>query len=578
VSRFLLCWRRDGDAVPPEFRRAAERSGAAGARWRDERDVLAVHWPSAWAPGAEDALPCAHAGWVGSGTLRVDDREALAARLRDVGQDGPDDDTALIWRAFVAWGADGPRHWIGDAAVAAVAPGRARLVIVRSGAGVRPAFHRSLRGVECVSDDLALLVALGSAPALDERAVVEYLVSGHVTTRTRTFHEGITRLPPWHTQVIERDGTRRTTAHRELPTPPIAHDRGEADTLDGFREVVGAAVRDRLRGPRASVMLSGGLDSTTLAAEARRAAPHVALVGVTFSWHRMLGDDEAAFARIAAGSLGLHAHEVIEHEAHDGLAGAASFVSPEPLPDPEPLLWRSQAARLAVHAPIALLGEDLDALLAPATLFEQLRSDGPGRTVRAWRAYRARTGRLPWIGARRASARRVVPPWLRASTMLASVLASRSPGIDHATRGLAARRLLDPVWDATCWAEDPRMSGSEVVVLLPFMDPRVLAFAFTVPSVPWLQRKALVREAMRGVLPERILTRPKSPLRGYVAARVAAWRRSAAPVSMPPSVEPWVDPVRWQEVLASDDTEAVHVAWRVHELARWLAQPRVASA
>jgi hypothetical protein len=35
-----------------------------------------------------------------------------------------------------------------------------------------------------------------------------------------------------------------------------------------------------------------------------------------------------------------------------------------------------------------------------------------------------------------------------------------------------------------------------------------------VPVIPWCREKYLVRRAMQGVLPEKVLRRPKSPLRG----------------------------------------------------------------
>jgi asparagine synthase (glutamine-hydrolysing) len=39
-------------------------------------------------------------------------------------------------------------------------------------------------------------------------------------------------------------------------------------------------------------------------------------------------------------------------------------------------------------------------------------------------------------------------------------------------------------------------------------------FLLALPPFPWLYKKTLVREAMAGRLPERIRTRPKTPLQG----------------------------------------------------------------
>jgi len=582
MSRFLTYWRRDGAAVPPDLHAAASAVQAPGVRSLDQGDVVARHWPSAWAPGAEEALPLAREGWVGSGVLRLDDRHTLAARLRDAGADGAADDATLAWRALGAWGIDAPSRWIGDVVLAVVAPRRERLVVARSGVGVRSCFHRTVSGVECVSDDLALLVSLGESPALDEVAVHEYLRAGFVISATRTFHRGITRVPPWHTLVVERDGSARQFTHRELPAPAIVHGRTESEVIEEFRGVVRLALTDRLRGPRASVMLSGGLDSPTLAVEARRATPATHLTAVTFAWSAMLGEAEARFARLASAAARI-GHDVIEFAADAALRPEVPFVSPEPLPDPEPLLWRQQASRLAAVAPVALLGEDMDALLAPATLFEQVRTDGIVRTARTWLAQGAQARQHPWIGARRwfessgsmEMADPPPPPWLRAK---ANAERTRPPLARHPTRALAGAMLRHPIWDATCWLDDPRMSGSDVVVLLPFMDPRVMEFCFALPSVPWLQRKHLLRRAMRGVLPDALLERAKTPLRGYVEGRVAAWRAMASPRDVAAGVAEWVDLDRWRDVLATGEAESVHAAWRVLELSRWLSQPRAGRA
>ena len=585
MSRFLLCWRRDGDPVPAALARTVDAlpplPGVAAGRRIDRSDVLAWHWQSAWAAAAEDALPLDCEGWIGSGVLRLDDRTTLTARLRDAGSRGPEDDATLAWRSLRVWGAHAARRWLGDYAIAAVSADRDRLVVARGVTGVRSCFHTTVRGVECVSDDLALLAALGSAvrrPAA--RAVAEFLRLGYVATPTLTFHDGITRIPAAHTLVVERDGSRRLERHWRLPEPETRHGLSEPEVLEEFHDVVGAALSDRLRAPRATLLLSGGLDSPALAVEARRACPQVALRGVTASWSRLLGHDEARFARLAAEAARIE-HEVWEHAPDDGLADEAAFTSPEPLPDSEPRLWRAQAARLAALAPVTLLGEDVDALLTPLPLLAQLRCDGIARTVSAWRDYRARTGERPWIGARRSIAaierwrmRRLArsPRWLRPELFASRALPEFGATGEHPTRALAARALGHPIWDATCWLQDPRMSGAEVAVLLPFMDPRVISFCFSLPSVPWLQRKHLLRRAMRGSLPTELLERPKSPLTGYSAARVRVWRELGAAAALPAAVEEWVDLELWRAALTSPDADETVAAWRVLELSRWLAQ------
>jgi len=57
----------------------------------------------------------------------------------------------------------------------------------------------------------------------------------------------------------------------------------------------------------------------------------------------------------------------------------------------------------------------------------------------------------------------------------------------------------------------------------PLMDLRVSRFLVRLPTLPWCADKELLRVAMRGDLPEKILRRPKSPLAGD--PRVSLLRR-----------------------------------------------------
>lgn len=588
MTTFLLAWHRDGDRVPDAAVALADAhrasSGVAPRRVL-HASAGAWIWQGAWAPGAEEALPLDEGGWLLNGTLRLDDRTALAARLRDRGAAcEPSDDARLALASLRAWGDGAASRWTGDFAIAALAPARDRLVVARAPTGVRPCFVATRGALTFASDDLALLAAIlralrGRTPPV-EQAVAEYLRHGQLVSPRLTFHEGIERVPPAHTLVVARDGRMGLTRHWELPAPAVRHGRSEGEVVEEFRDVLGAAVADRLRGPSAAILLSGGLDSPALAVEARRVRPTVRLTALTASWERLLDDPEPALARTVAESLGI-AHEVLAFAPDEGLPGGEDFVTPEPAPDVEAPLWRAQARRLASHAPVVLNGEDVDALLTPPTLLEQLRTGGVRATAAAWREHRQATGHRPWLGLRRAlrdalgDAPARAPEWMRAS----AAERGRGPVDDappHATREPAARALRQPIWDATCWLDAPAMSGADVVVVLPFMDPRVIAFCFALPPVPWMQRKHLLRRAYRDQVPAAVITRRKTPLRGYYEARVRTWRESgaAASASPPASVEPWVDGTAWRRALtASREADAVFAAWRVLELARWLAQP-----
>jgi asparagine synthase (glutamine-hydrolysing) len=70
----------------------------------------------------------------------------------------------------------------------------------------------------------------------------------------------------------------------------------------------------------------------------------------------------------------------------------------------------------------------------------------------------------------------------------------------------------DPIWAALFASFDDDEAMAPIVWRHPFLDLRVLQFMLSVPPVPWARRKLLLREAMRGRLPDAVLARNKTPL------------------------------------------------------------------
>jgi asparagine synthase (glutamine-hydrolysing) len=72
--------------------------------------------------------------------------------------------------------------------------------------------------------------------------------------------------------------------------------------------------------------------------------------------------------------------------------------------------------------------------------------------------------------------------------------------------------LALPQWTHLFEQEDPGATGYPVETRYPFLDLRMVNFLLAIPPFPWFFRKTLLREAMTGRLPERVRTRPKTPL------------------------------------------------------------------
>jgi asparagine synthase (glutamine-hydrolysing) len=101
------------------------------------------------------------------------------------------------------------------------------------------------------------------------------------------------------------------------------------------------------------------------------------------------------------------------------------------------------------------------------------------------------------------------------------------------------------LWTNLFEAYDAGMTGVSVEFPHPFFDLRMIDFVFALPSFPWCVDKDLVREAMRGFLPDGVRKRRKALLAGdplHELLRSVGWRgRECLPDSSPVSEYATVD-------------------------------------
>jgi asparagine synthase (glutamine-hydrolysing) len=72
--------------------------------------------------------------------------------------------------------------------------------------------------------------------------------------------------------------------------------------------------------------------------------------------------------------------------------------------------------------------------------------------------------------------------------------------------------MVDPIWPAVFEGNDPGVTRIPLEVCYPFFDLRLVDFLLGLPALPWCSDKELLREAARGILPEAVRLRRKSPL------------------------------------------------------------------
>ena len=147
------------------------------------------------------------------------------------------------------------------------------------------------------------------------------------------------------------------------------------------------------------------------------------------------------------------------------------------------------------------------------------------------------------------------------------------PRASHPLRPITTRSLSSPQWESLYTTLAPTTTRAPVLFTLPFVDPRLLAFVFAIPPVPWCRRKHLFRVPTRRTLPREVTERPKTTLGGFIEGRVAQWRaHGGTDIAISSRAAPWVDVEAVRQIYRAGDPFDVMAAWRAVQLDRWLTR------
>jgi asparagine synthase (glutamine-hydrolysing) len=477
-------------------------------------------------------------------------RAWLAARGRPVALAT---DVAVIPGLYLELGEPFVERLVGAFAIALWDPRAGHVLLARDRAGERPLFYH----VDQVDGRLirfATEVAALAAPGRgrfhpDHAALVGYLRCGYFTAPATPFVE-IQKVAPGEVVKLDHRGVRRWRYWRW----PVGAARQAPASSGDFDAILQGSVRRQMDvDVECGVFLSGGLDSSLVAAVARQIAPARRLPAYTLGFEEPSYDESPA-ARAVAARLGCPwtLVRVTPDMLPDSLAELVRGVG-EPLADPAWVPTAALARRAAADVKLALVGEGADELfggyptyIGAAVAESYLRLP---RIVRA--TLRAIVTRWP------TSERKVAVSYLLKRFVAAIELdaverhgvwtSAITPdllarlGVPMPARGRSVLRepLLDVVQRLdleTALAEglltkaDRASMRSALELRAPFLDHAVLEFAATLPPeerVRGLRSKVFLKRFARRYLPRSVVERRKRglsvPLTRWLRGPLHAW-------------------------------------------------------
>ena len=522
---------------------------------------------------------------------RVDGRAELRRELHALGRYCSEEasDAELVLHAYHAWGEDCVRHLIGDFAVAIWDAPRRRLFCARDHFGVKPLFFARAGGNLLVGNTLdCLRLHPGVSDRPNDGAIADFLVSGINRDPASSAFADIDRLPPAH-RLSWCDGELRVDRYWTFPDAGPRRRVDRADCVEEFVARLRTAVEDRMRSERIGVLMSGGLDSTSVAAMAAIVASVAAsrcgktdVEAYCCVFDHLFADEERRFAGLAADKLGIPIHYLPadRYALFEGwLEGGVRL--PEPADEPLAAVYIDQARQMSSTCRVALTGWDGDALLS-----EHVRSVGDLARGGVRRALRAmRIGWHALAGLRGASRRlpaadgapSASPEWL--DRRFAERTAPSTPRCEESDptarrqpHSGARRVLCSPRFTNLLESYDPGVTRVPLETRHPLLDLRLVEFVLSLPVSPWCVEKRLLRIAMRDALPEAVRLRPKTPLAGDPVIELlqradATWIDAFAPA---PGLARFVNRSAVPEIVGRRDADRMWADLRPLCLNFWL--------
>jgi asparagine synthase (glutamine-hydrolysing) len=549
----------------------------------------------------EESQPCSIDGrvWL-LGDVRLDGREELRRELEQRGEriSAEASDEALILCAWRQWGEEGSFERLrGDFAFTIWDSVAKTLWCARDVMGVRPFVYARVEKWLYFSNTLDVLrLAPDVTGTIDRRFVGDFLLQGFCQDAETTAFRDIRRLPQGHFLKFKA-GEMAVRRYAALPIEEPLWLRHDADYVEQFRGLLEQAVRERLpRGP-AAIFMSGGLDSTSVAAQAVRIAKERdsqhAIRAYTVDLRPLFADEEAFYAERAGEHLGIPVEvRSIGHFKPFANWSDANLRLPEPSHEAFLMPHRELCREIATHARVALTGDGGDDILTGQAwpYFKYLLRRGRiGAIAGVFGSYVLKHGRIPplhggfrtrwrrWTG-RRDALEGYYPAWLNSKFESEQKLRERwrelyePPKAIHPLHPNAYASLTSPFWAYIKEEEDAPWTGAALENRGPLLDLRVIRFLLRVPPVPWCMEKALLRDAMTGVLPEAVVMRKKTPLQAeplQLFEKERGW--TPAPLTGPEQfLDEFVDCKKLGATLSGGSGSSLWVDLRAISLMHWL--------
>jgi asparagine synthase (glutamine-hydrolysing) len=431
---------------------------------------------------------------------------------------------------------------------------RRTLLLARDRVGIKPLYYAAVGGRLIFASELKSILRLPEVATRLDWPAVAHLFAFLSTPADQSIVADVRKLEPARTLTVSADRGLRMRRYWDVAFEP-RHGRGEAEIVEELREALDESVRLHLVSDvPLGAFLSGGIDSSAVVASmAKSVAAPVKTFSIGFKEDEW---SELPHARRVAKSLGTdHYEQVLDPDVVEILDDIV-FHLDEPFGDSSAIPTYMVSGLAARHVKVVLSGDGGDELFGG---YDKYRVEARER----------RYDRLPGLARKAAgAAARFMPEGVRGRNFLRHFsLAGEERYVDACTlfRSHELAKLFRPGPRALLQDSDPwrdlartlargnggdwlstlqqfdlnhylpldiltkvdRMSmAHSIEARVPLLDHKLIELAATIPAELKLRgstTKYILKRAMKGILPDEILERPK---RGF-AIPLGHWFRGS---------------------------------------------------
>ena len=449
-------------------------------------------------------------------------------------------DTEVLLAGYATWGKAMLRRLTGMFAFAIFDQQTRRVFLARDPFGIKPLYYTQVPSGLAFASEIKALVKLDGVPRrANPQRVYDYLQTGlGEAGNAETFYRDIQQLPGAHCAEIDLDTPSKLRCERYWQIDPERRTQCSfAEAVAQIRNLFLENIRLHLRSDvTVGSTLSGGIDSSSVVSAVRHLHPAEALH--TFS----LVVPEAAVNEEPWINIVAEACRTQQHKTTATAEGLFADIGTLIYTQDEPFGGTSMYGEYCIHRLIrqaglkvvlvgdggdeifagyqAFLGAYLASLttrgrLVSAARFARVAARFPGMNFLRVCAYATECSLRPdqQRGLRALLGKSFFPPWMKAGWFEAAGVEPTTKYVSggEKLRALLVKMLTESALPGHLRCQDRNSMAHSIESRQPFLTPNLVEFVLSLPEEFFFSSaggtKHLLREAMRGLLPEPIRQR-----------------------------------------------------------------------